>query len=195
MNVAEQDFDTFVTKSAAEMTTPDVKSRGELIQHMLAGPTGRQRTQSTLGDSLAEDSLAKEESSDPYHGEAELFQLPAFESRPRFLQSSFTAVQEWEGHVVEVGDDTFTARLMDVTAGVETDREEADFLISDVGESDYDLLVPGAVFRWSIGYVRMGITKIRGSQIVFRRLPKWQAIDVNQGRKRAQELAAAITWK
>ena len=190
MSIAEQDFYTFVARPTEEGTTPFVKSRGELIQQMLSGSTGKQRAQSTLDDSSVED-----EASDLYQDKAIPFQIPAFESRPRSLRHSFIAVQEWEGHVVEVGDETFTARLMDVTAGAETDREEADFLISDVDPSDHDLLLPGAVFRWSIGYLRMGTTKIRGSQIVFRRLPKWQTIDVKQGRKRAQELAAAITWK
>lgn len=190
MSIVEQDSDTFVARSTAEGTTSSAKSRGELIQQILVAPTSKQNAQSTL-----EESPARGESSNLHHVEPITFQLPEFASRPRSRHRPFVAAQEWEGHVVDVSDQTFTARLMDVTAGVELDREEADFLISDLDESDHDLLVPGAVFRWSIGYLRNGTTKIRGSQIVFRRLPKWQAIDVDQGKNRAEELAAAIVWK
>ena len=107
----------------------------------------------------------------------------------------FHPLQEWEGYVVEISGDVFTARLVDVATGEALEMEEADFPISDVEEKDRDLLKPGAIFRWSIGYIRRGSTKIRASQIVFRRLPQWRAQDLDKARKHAEELAAAIPWK
>jgi len=45
----------------------------------------------------------------------ELDELPKFEWRKKDLLGSVVALQEWEGAVLEVGDETFTARLNDLT--------------------------------------------------------------------------------
>ncbi len=81
-------------------------------------------------------------------------------------------LQEWEGVVSEVREDTLVARLIDVTCR-DSPEEEAVFLIEDVRRDDLELLRPGAVFRWIIGYdVKRDGAKRRASQIVFRRLPQ-----------------------
>ena len=98
--------------------------------------------------------------------------LPA-PAKSRVVQSeSFRAIQEWEGCVTRIDDDTFAAQLTDRTAGKTLAEEEADFPIDDVSEDDRQLLTLGAVFRWVVGYQRSASgTKKRVSQIVFRRLP------------------------
>lgn len=38
---------------------------------------------------------------------------------------SFHLLQEWEGYVIEIEKDNFTARLLDLTAGSSVEEEEA----------------------------------------------------------------------
>jgi hypothetical protein len=111
--------------------------------------------------------------------------------RPR--EATFTPLQEWEGYVVDVGKETFTARLIDLTSNDAQEEEEADFPVTDLSDSDQQMLRPGAIFRWAIGYRRTrGGTKERISRIVFRRLPAWTARELKENRRKAEELAAAL---
>ena len=104
-------------------------------------------------------------------------------------------LQEWEGYVTEVSEGTFSARLVDITAGKKVEDEAADFPISDLSEDELSLLKEGAVFRWIIGYQRTKFRqKIRTSQIVFRRLPAWSKLDIRQARAEARELASGLLW-
>lgn len=119
--------------------------------------------------------------------------LPEFSPRITPQENFFAALQEWEGYVVEIGNDSFTARLRDVTAGGMHEEEEAEFPLDDISESDRDLLKPGAIFRWAIGYLRTrGGTKRRISQIVFRRLPQWTARDLDDSLRDAKALVASL---
>ncbi|SPD76314.1 conserved hypothetical protein [uncultured Desulfobacterium sp.] len=108
-------------------------------------------------------------------------------------RTTFTPLQEWEGYVAEIGDETFTARLIDLTADAEQEEEEADFPISELSDTDKQLLRPGAIFRWAIGYrrTRSG-SKERVSFIVFRRLPAWTDHELKENRRKAELLAATL---
>jgi hypothetical protein len=111
--------------------------------------------------------------------------------RPR--EATFTPLQEWEGYVVDVGQETFTARLIDLTANGEQEEEEADFPIAELSDSDQHMLRRGAIFRWAIGYRRTrGGTKERISRIVFRRLPAWTQRELEENRRKAEVLVAAL---
>lgn len=115
--------------------------------------------------------------------------IPKIES----FKSTFTPLQEWEGYVVEIGNDFFTARLIDITAESENEEEEADFPISDLSDSDKKLLKVGAIFRWAIGYRKsFSGNKQRISSIIFRRLPKWTNREKEENRKKAELLAASL---
>ncbi|WP_309775537.1 hypothetical protein [Nitrobacter vulgaris] len=104
-------------------------------------------------------------------------------------------MQEWEGYVSTIAEGSFTARLVDKTKGNSVEDEEADFPIDDLTDEDRQLLVPGAVFRWVIGYQRtMSGTKRRVSQITFRRLPAWTRRELQHARSRAEEMASTIQW-
>jgi len=108
---------------------------------------------------------------------------------------SFFPLQEWEGSVIDINDDFFTARLVDLTAKSKTASEEADFPIEDLSEGDLKLLKPGAVFRWIIGYQRSrGGTKKRTSQIVFRYLPQWTRSDRSEAAQQALKFSESISW-
>jgi hypothetical protein len=97
--------------------------------------------------------------------------LPKFEP---LLQGhpheSFAAMQEWEGVVTKVSDGIIFADLIDVTKDSRTAEEKAEIPFEEISDSDRNRVVPGAIFRWVIGYLRKASgTKIRGSIIYFRR--------------------------
>jgi hypothetical protein len=109
------------------------------------------------------------------------------------FRSTFTPLQEWDGYVIEIGGETFTARLIDITALSENEHEEADFPISELSDRDRQLLCVGAIFRWAIGYRKSNSgTKQRVSSIVFRRLPAWTSRELDENRKKAELLAASL---
>ena len=105
-------------------------------------------------------------------------------------------MQEWEGTVTDVDGDTFTARLTDLTAGKRVAEEEADCLVDDLTDDDRQLLVPGAIFRWVVGYQRAsGGSKKRVSHVVFRRLPMLTEKDAAEAREEGARRAAALKWE
>ncbi|MEN8180191.1 MAG: hypothetical protein ABFS39_16445 [Pseudomonadota bacterium] len=121
---------------------------------------------------------------------------PNFNIAPEKKRAVFQVLQEWEGHVIEVCDDHFSAELVDITADESVAMEEADFSIDEVSGSDTPLVKPGGVFRWSIGYLRSpGGTKKRVSQIVFRRLPLWTKKDLQQAESLAVKISGSINWE
>ena len=121
--------------------------------------------------------------------------LPEYSVNSQSQRYSFIAEQEWEGTVLNIDEETFVARLHDLSVSETTNLEEADFPISDISDSDHDLLVPGAVFRWCIGYLKEHGTKSRMSKIVFRHLPAWRETDLVDAEHRANQIANSIDWK
>ncbi|NEX17828.1 MAG: hypothetical protein C1943_14715 [Halochromatium sp.] len=118
---------------------------------------------------------------------------PQTKLRPR---SSFLPLQEWEGHVIDISERGFTARLVDMTREERVASEEADFDFDDVADPDRSLLREGAVFRWTIGYeTAPGGSKKRVSQLVFRRLPKWTKKEIAQADRNAGDLLSGIIWE
>ena len=100
----------------------------------------------------------------------------------------FLALQRWEGVVLDVGQETFTARLADRTSP-SREEEEVEIPLDEVSRSDLNLLSPGAIFYWSIGYLdRPSGQRLRESVIRFRRLPAWSRHELDVARRRAKEL-------
>lgn len=101
---------------------------------------------------------------------------------------SAVVLQKWEGRVDEVVDDGFVATLTDLSN--EGPDELAEFPMSEVSRHDVSLVVPGAIFYWSVGY-RDAVTGQRTHESVlrFRRLPRWTATQ----RKEAAD--QALAWK
>src|SRR5262249_35302911 len=112
-------------------------------------------------------------------------QLPpasAFNRRP----ATFSALQEWEGYVVDVTNTHMIANLVNLTAGSTRATERAEFPLEELNDDDLNKLKPGNLFRWAIGYHRAASgTKMRVSQIVFRELPRWTAREIGDARKEA----------
>ena len=127
--------------------------------------------------------------------ERPVLDLPRFRRLPEYETGSFSPLQEWEGVVIDIGQDSFTARLIDLTAHSSEEGEEADFPLDDLTENDRRLLRRGAIFRWAIGYHRSkGGTKKRVSQIVFRRLPQWTERELSEAAKAAERISRSIRW-
>jgi hypothetical protein len=110
---------------------------------------------------------------------------PVFRPRRR-PNEFFAALHRWEGYVLSVSNRTFLARLVDLSGRLPD--EDAEFYLDDVSESDKSLVVPGAVFYWSVGY-RISLTRQRSkaSLLRFRRLPAWTQSEIEDARRIAEE--------
>lgn len=99
------------------------------------------------------------------------------------------ALQEWEGYVVEIGENEFVARLIDLTADSAVEEEEAIIPLAEISDRDAGSIQLGSIFRWVIGYERSPSgTKKRVSYIVFRDLPVVTKDDVQDGQVWAAEV-------
>jgi hypothetical protein len=90
---------------------------------------------------------------------------------PARSEATFSTLERWEGHVVEVTDDGFVAHLTKGSRQLGPD-EQAEFDREEVSPDDLELLRPGAVFYWTTGYetAAHGQRQIV-SRLRFQRLP------------------------
>jgi hypothetical protein len=103
--------------------------------------------------------------------------------------SSFSALQEWEGYVVAIGEDELIANLVDLTSRGTTPDQQVSIPLEELSDRDRDRLALGQIFRWAIGYQRNSIgTKARVSRIIFRDLPRWTETERRGAEERAGHL-------
>lgn len=118
--------------------------------------------------------------------------MPVLRSR-ELPRRSERQIQEWEGFVVGVGSNSFTARLAevpDVSGSYEDTEVEIPLLEVDPLQLKY--LEPGAIFRWVISYVsEPGKHRYRSSVLVFRQLPR------NESKlpRSVEEIFDGINWE
>jgi hypothetical protein len=100
-------------------------------------------------------------------------------------REGFDVLQKFEGTVQAVQGDSFTGRLVDKTHfGPE---EEAEIPLAEIMPGDRELVQPGAVFYWVIGYRREEHGQLsRSSMIRFQRLPAWSPADVVRAKAAAE---------
>lgn len=101
-------------------------------------------------------------------------------------RSRFRVLQKWEGYVVDIYEETFLARLVPIEG--EGSEQEAEIFIEEVGEDDRALIVPGAVFYWSIGYLDRPSGRQSTSLIRFQRMPAWTASEIKAAEKNLSQL-------
>jgi len=183
---------TSITHSTRSAATEDDPNR--FIKWWVASPVPRS---ASIHPSGGTESV---EPHDEYSGDIVLgdkvVDLPAFAERSAVRRASIIPLQEWEGYVTQIANDVFTARLTDLTAGDSLPTEETEFLISDVADSELDLLREGAIFRWIIGYRKEPYgSKFRFSEVVFRRLPQWTKEDLLLAEEHAENLLQSISWE
>ena len=112
---------------------------------------------------------------------------------PGFRMAMLHALQEWEGYVVEIKEDVFMARLVDLTARKRYESDEVTIPLEELSESDIAKMVVGSIFRWVIGYeCSPEGTRKRVSQIVFRDLPRMTEGDLQAGMEWASKMAPAL---
>ena len=116
----------------------------------------------------------------------EYFHLPDKSDR----RISFQLLQKWEGFVLEVGVESFSARLKDLTG--DNTESEADIPIDELPEDEREYLMRGSIFYWTIGYRNRPSGRIRESQIQFRRLPEWSKRELEKAEAEAARLAEIL---
>jgi hypothetical protein len=100
-------------------------------------------------------------------------------------RDSFDVLQKFEGTVLSVGSDSFVARLVEKPNSVP--EEEAEIPLAEVMPGDRELVKPGAVFYWVIGYRRAVHGQLsRSSVIRFQRMPSWSPAEVQRARQAAE---------
>lgn len=105
----------------------------------------------------------------------------------------FVTLQKFIGTVTAVTEETFFADVEDLTE--EGPDEEVEIGLEEVPDSDQPLIRPGAAFYWSIGYQdRRSGQRTRASTLWFRRVPRWEAWELQASSERVEELARKLSW-
>jgi len=98
---------------------------------------------------------------------------PLVRVRSRNSVRRVEVLQQFEGVVTEVGEDYFVARMHDLTNS-ESEIEVMEFDLREISEQDHEILQPGSVFYWTIGYeTRVGGQVVRISEMRVQRNPIW----------------------
>src|SRR5271165_2263995 len=102
------------------------------------------------------------------------------------LSQAFKVLQQWEGTVLSRNGDQFEALVRDA---IEKQRpeERATIKIDEVTEDDRLLIMPGAIFFWTIGYLIRKSGRSTSSVIRFRRLPQWSSFELERANQKSHE--------
>lgn len=100
----------------------------------------------------------------------------------------FEVLQQWEGIVSKVTEDSVWADLVDLTDRTRSE-EVVELPLAEISEADRSILRPGSVFYWAIGreWSRGGQMR-RVSEIRVRRTPQWSQHSVDVLKAKAMAL-------
>jgi hypothetical protein len=99
--------------------------------------------------------------------------------------------QRWIGYVMNIREEIFEAKLIDVTnPGT---YEIAEFLISKISPEDIGLFTKGAIFYWSVGDV-MSNSQLKEETILRFQRQAWTENEVDEVADDAEELFNNINW-
>jgi len=149
----------------------------------------------TMPDQIVESYLCQDlleiEKSDSQYLERKKAPVYYIEISP--LKERAISLQKWRGIVEEVQKDCFKAKLINLTdIGFD---EYAEISNDEITQEDTELIEPGAIFYWSIGYSHSSTgQRRRFSDIRFRRIPKWDQKDIEIAREKAQKISSLIGW-
>lgn len=121
--------------------------------------------------------------------------IPYFFSRRNksFLTDKhYSKTQKWKGNVISINENTFQARLTDLTSG--GTEEIGEFELTDIPKDDKELLSLGATFYWSIGYAHENGQISKKSFIRFQRVLNWDSSYFESACKRAEKLSTKLIW-
>ena len=110
-----------------------------------------------------------------------IISFPSSEHRVNRMVS----LQKWEGYVLRVLKDSLWVRLIDLTH--QAPDAEGEIQLDEITQDDFELIKPGAIFYWNIGYLDLySGTRQRSSIIRFQRLPVWSSEEIDVGRREAE---------
>lgn len=106
----------------------------------------------------------------------------------------FQPLQSWEGIVNSVEKHAFSTTLKDRFK--KSPDQVAEFPLEEVSSVDRELVQPGAIFYWDIGYSedKTG-QRIRASLIKFRRLPAWTTREIENAKRDASKMRENLGWE
>ena len=100
--------------------------------------------------------------------------------------SLFRTTAAWRGEVLQVDNASFVARLR--PGGASEVEEIATFDIDEVEPGNSRFVKPGAIFRWHVGdFTTDKRQVIKGSVLVFRRMPAWSKRREQAAEEEAEE--------
>lgn len=105
----------------------------------------------------------------------------------------FSKTQKWIGHVTCINEQSFEAKLEDLTASGTNETVEFDF--DDISEEDKPLIDIGATFYWSLGYSHENGQVSKKSIIRFQRILTWDEDCLNNAAERANRLSTNLNWE
>lgn len=121
--------------------------------------------------------------------DARLIRLPPAQPSVR----RFEVLQQWEGIIIEHDSEVATVELADLTNPGER-KEIAELSLCEFAVSDRSLLGSGCVFYWTIGYDTTPGGQVRRlSEIRVRRTPRWTETEIENAKRKGQELFRQLT--
>jgi len=110
----------------------------------------------------------------------------------RTPQRRFEVLQQWEGVVTRIEGDAIWADIADLTdRSCPTEIVEIPF--DEIPRPDHELIAPGCVFYWIIGYETSPGGQIRRvSEIRVRRTPEWSRRSIDAIQTKGRELFKRI---
>lgn len=100
--------------------------------------------------------------------------------------------QNWIGHVIELFDDSFTAKLIDKYDP--TTYEIAQFETAEVSDDDIELLKLGAVFYWFVGFANQDGRVFKQSLVKFKRALDLSVSEFDSIKDKVDELSDTLIW-
>ena len=153
-------------ENAGETASATQKYLDYLRQADLAGkpPAGRDGLPDRRDDPL--ETLLRCSAAD-----SRVVSLPEFKPLQFRPTEFFAAIQEWEGVIREIRDETIFADLYDVAALSDAPTQLAEISFSDIDENDRQKVKPGAIFRWLVGRSRTRAGSTSGKWVIYFRPP------------------------
>ncbi|WP_289645050.1 hypothetical protein [Maribacter aestuarii] len=114
-------------------------------------------------------------------------EFPRLHSSYDLLNSKkyYTRIQNWQGMITEIKDESFKAKLSDLSSGG-TD-EIAEFDIKEISPSDEHLLEIGSLFYWSLGSYMENGQMVNRSEIRFQRLINLDVNDIENTKRNIEK--------
>ena len=161
---------------------PELYPSGSGLPQSYIGSSGiRRLVRKTKGGQKIEDYLHEEDttsSASEFISEEPIMPINIFELTPPSFTSHSVILKKWNGYIVDIDRQEFTAVLTD-PLGNSPDMK-ASFSIEEVSEGDRDLVVENALFDWVISRERKLHGQIENKDfLIFKRLPMWQKSDLD----------------